>query len=39
MKEKKEVIHFEDGTTKTKKTRNYKPEDGFIEDDYFFNGR
>ena len=35
MKEKKEVIHFEDGTTKTKKTRNYKPEDGFIEDDYF----
>ena len=35
MKEEKEVIHFEDGTTKTKQTRKYTPEDGFIEDDYF----
>ena len=35
MKEEKEVIHFEDGTTKTKKTIKYTPEDGFIEDDYF----
>ena len=36
MKEKKEVIHLEDGTTKTKQTRKYTLEDGFIEDDYFF---
>ena len=35
MKEEKEVIHLEDGTTKTKQTRTYTPEDGFIEDDYF----
>lgn len=35
MKEEKEVIHFEDGTTKTKQTRKYTSEDGFIEDDYF----
>lgn len=35
MKKEKEVIHFEDGTTKTKQTRKYTPEDGFIEDDYF----
>ena len=35
MKEEKEVIHFEDGTTKTKKTIKYTPEDGFIEDDCF----
>lgn len=35
MKEEKEVIHFEDGTTRTKQTRKYTPEDGFIEDDYF----
>lgn len=35
MKEEKEIIHFEDGTTKTKQTRKYTPEDGFIEDDYF----
>ena len=35
MKEEKEVIHFEDGTTKTKQTRKYTPEDGFVEDDYF----
>lgn len=35
MKEEKEVIHFEDGTTKTKQTKTYTPEDGFIEDDYF----
>lgn len=35
MKEEKEVIHFEDGTTKTKQTRKYTPEDRFIEDDYF----
>lgn len=35
MKEEKEVIHLEDGTTKTKQTRKYTLEDGFIEDDYF----
>ena len=35
MKEEKEIIHLEDGTTKTKQTRKYTPEDGFIEDDYF----
>lgn len=35
MKEEKEVIHMEDGTTKRKQTRKYTPEDGFIEDDYF----
>ena len=35
MKEEKEINHFEDGTTKTKQTRMYTPEDGFIEDDYF----
>lgn len=35
MKEEKEVIHLKDGTTKTKQTRKYTQEDGFIEDDYF----
>lgn len=35
MKEEKEVIHLEDGTTKTKQIRKYTLEDGFIEDDYF----
>lgn len=36
MKEEKEVIHLEDGTTKTKQTRKYTLEDVLIEDDYFF---
>lgn len=36
MKEEKEIIHFEDGTIKTKQTRKYTAEDGFIEDNYFF---
>lgn len=34
MKKEKEVIHFKDGTTKTEETKEYAPEDGFIEDDY-----
>lgn len=32
MKEEKEIISFEDGTTKKKETKEYTPKDSFVED-------